>query len=94
LVKKFCKQFFSSELQELGAQANKPGLGTPRKAEAVDVGFSSSKFFGSLDGTYYLPSQRRHILEEKCHISPYLDNEFLLVARTRQGSILEIYFSV
>ncbi len=25
-----------------------------------------------------------HILREKCHLSPYLDNEFLLVARTSQ----------
>lgn len=27
-----------------------------------------------------------HILREKCHLSPYLDNGFLLVARTSQGS--------
>ncbi len=27
-----------------------------------------------------------HILREKCHLSPYLDNEFLLVARTSQDS--------
>jgi hypothetical protein len=27
-----------------------------------------------------------HILSQKCHLSPYLDNEFLLVARTSQDS--------
>ncbi len=32
----------------------------------------------------------RHILREKSRKSPYLDNEFLLVARTRQESFLKL----
>jgi hypothetical protein len=32
------------------------------------------------------PCKSRHILRKKSHISPYLDYEFLLVARTGQDS--------